>query len=328
MQKKNITGDPKNYITTLEMKSLMPAGFDFSCFQKYKMRGSRKTYYLKKEVSDMLSLLNDKKAEEEISPEPMTLIAYVDGSFNKNTGVYGSGIVLLCDNEVIATKRTMGTKMNSMWNVAGEIAAAATAVKMAEELMPDHLIIRYDCEAIEMWPTGKWKVKEGNEFAAKYVAYMNKKREFDISYEHVKAHTGDVYNEMADDLALTAAGLKTMQQSVPKYEHKDEKIPDDILRIKYQVSNTCIEGIKGFYEKEKHAFKDYAKLRTGRSDNFSQMWKEENFINIISKNAIEYIKELLSEHNDRMSAMRWTARGLDPDDAVRKTKVDNELFTR
>lgn len=331
--KKNIKGDPNNYINTGELKARLPKGYDFSCLQKYRMNGSRKTFYL---ISDVDALLSTIKSEEDIikdrleqpdttvSIPELTLVAYVDGSYNKATKVYGSGIVLLCDNEIIAKKSVSGTKMNEMWNVAGEIAAASIAVKLAEEYMPDHLIIRYDCEAVEMWPTGKWRAK--NEYAEKYINYMNKKRDFDISYEHVKAHSGDKYNEMADDLALEAAGIVKMENTVTEYNGEYEKLADSILTIKYQVSKTCLDKINEFYSKEKHAFKDFAALRLGQSDNFSRMWNETDFCDVLPKEAIKYINTALTEKKDRINALRWTARGLRPDDAVRKTNVDKELF--
>ena len=35
--KKNIKGDPSNYINTGELKSRLPKGYDFSCLQKYSL---------------------------------------------------------------------------------------------------------------------------------------------------------------------------------------------------------------------------------------------------------------------------------------------------
>ena len=324
MKRKDIKGDLREYVTTLKMKEMLPKGYDTSCLQKYKLMGSRKTYYSLADIQAILDDLTSSKMNDIAITEDLTIIAYVDGSFNKETKVYGSGIVLLEGDNVITTKQTHGTKMNAIWNVAGEISAAAGAVKLAEEFMPDHLIIRYDYEGIEKWATGQWKAK--NDFTAKYAEFMNKKRDFDISYEHVKAHTGDKYNEMADDLALEAAGVKKMQERVPEYNKTDDKIPEDMLRIKYQVCTTCLEGIKAFYSLDKHAFKDYAKLRTGQSDNFSKMYTKEEFEPILSAEAMAYILTCLDNKNDALNAMRWTARGLNADDAVRKANVDKELY--
>ncbi len=223
---------PENYITTLQAQSRLKEGKTLDGIQKYKMLGSRKTYYLLDDLTDILADTTSKKTatpekeseskkqdrpqdppvlvtkaqEENISEMPeLTLFAYVDGSYNKGLKIYGSGAIIVHDGEVLAATKETGKKMNSMWNIAGEIAAAAIAVKLAEQFMPDHLVIRYDCEAVEKWPTGKWSIK--NDYARKYVDFMHRKRPFDIRYEHVKAHSGDRFNDLADKMASQAAGF-------------------------------------------------------------------------------------------------------------------------
>ena len=332
MIKKLITDD-KKYITTAQTREYIKPPLSLSGLQKYKRSGSRKTFYALDDIMAYVSANEvSSKTNEDVKKSTghvddiLTLIAYVDGSYNKETKTYGSAAIITCDGTILVSKSEKGTRMNSMWNVAGEIAAAAIAVKLAEEFMPDHLIIRYDCEAIEKWPTGQWQVK--NDYAAQYVKFMNKERAFDIVYEHVKAHTGDKYNEMADDMALKAAGVKTMQERFETYAHTDEKISNFTLSMQYQVSASCLKGIDDFYKKEKHAFKDYAALKVGNGDNFSRMWEENDFIEILPKHALDYIKKCLVERRDRLNAMRWMARGLRADDAVRKICVDNEIFSK
>ena len=336
MKKLQLIGDPKNYISTLQAKALLSKGKSnegLEGLQKYKSSGSRKTFYLKEDVvkragistqSDETDKEIDNAPETEYSP--FTIEAYVDGSFDKKTGIYGSAAILVHDGQIIAKKSSKGTKMNSMWNVAGEIAAAAMAVSLAEEFLPDHLVICYDCEAIEKWPTGQWRIK--NEYARKYVDFMNRKRNFDICYRHVKAHTGDEFNEMADDMALKAAGITPMSTQRKEFTGEYKTIPVDVLRMKYRVNPNCTLGIAEFYEKEKHAFKDYAALRIGSGDNFSSMWEMERFKGILTEDSLAYIKECLSNESDRINACRWAARGLNPYDAVQKITVDREIYSK
>ena len=339
MKKKMIMCPADNYITTGEAKALLQDKESLGTLQKYSVKGSRKTYYFKE---DVMALISDKK--KEITPkenktksstetgqmpayknDELNLEAYVDGSYNKQTGVYGSAVIMLSKGEVVAIKTSHGKKMNSMWNVAGEIAAAALAVKLADELMTDSLVIKYDCEAIEKWPTGAWRIK--NEYAAQYVDFMNKKRPFSIAYDHIKAHTGDKYNELADDMAQRAAGL------VPECDAKavkiaQNKIDEDVLRVKYQVKDSCIKAIKSFYEKDKHSFKDYVELKAGTGDNFSSMWSQKEFEGIISDDASSYVNDTFSEENDILNAFRWIARGLDVNDAIKKVNVNNEIYKK
>ena len=65
------------------------------------------------------------------------------------------------------------------------------------------LILRYDYEGIEKWSSGEWKAK--NVLTKRYVDFMKDKSNFvQISYQKVKAHSGDYYNEEADRLAKAA----------------------------------------------------------------------------------------------------------------------------
>ncbi len=336
MKKKDITLDPKYYMTTIQARAKLPNGFDMSVFQKYRMRGSKKTYYLIEDINKAVSdntqdevqetakkSIPEPPKEPEVLPE-LTLVVYVDGSYNKETGVYGSAAILIHDDEVLAQKSTNGCKMNSMWNIAGEIAAAALGVRMAEEYMPDHLIIRYDCEAIAKWPTGQWQIK--NDFAHQYVKYMHRKRPFDISYEHVKAHTGDKYNEMADSLATKAAGMKPLSEVQLKLECIKEGIDAKALLKEYKVSRNCYLSIKEFYRNDKHSGNDYARIRAAGNDAFSEMYSIEDFSEVLTQSAIEYISNRFDAPRERNNALRWACRGLDADDAIKKAMDDRDRY--
>lgn len=334
MKKIPIKDDPSKYITTSKARELAGKNASLEGIQKYSVRGSRKTYYYIEDIRKIADISENKPSEEETAKEKtqdekkeetkLFLEAYVDGSFNKETGVYGSAVIMVNEGEVIAVKTSNGRKMNAMRNVAGEISAAALAIKMAEEFLADALIIKYDYEGIEKWATGAWRAK--NEYTQQYAAFMNRKRAFKLSFEHVKAHTGDKYNELADDMAIRAAGLKpeyTEESSI-----KEEKIPEDILRMKYQVKDSCLKSIKEFYSKEKHAFKDYISIKAGTGDNFSKWWNIDDYKEIVSESAISYICGKFSDNTDIVNALRWTARGLDPQDAVKKVNVNNEIYAK
>lgn len=347
MKKLEMRYKPQFYVSTYQAKAMLPKNTSISSLQKYKKQGSRRTFYLKEDVELLAGVLkelaaqknsaikNEPTTNEESDKAPITetkednesftIEAYVDGSFDKKTGIYGSAAILVSDGQILAKKSSNGTEMNSMWNVAGEIAAAAMAVSLAEELMPDHLIICYDCEAIEKWPTGQWSIK--NEYARKYVNFMNKKRIFDIRYKHIKAHSGDKYNEMADDMAIEAAGI-TQNDPIKPFTGEYRALPVNVLRTDYQVKPACTMSITEFYAKEKHAFKDYLSLKVGESDAFSSMKNMDEFRNILSSDIIDYIEESLSDISDRLNACRWVARGLAPYDAAKKATVDREVFSK
>ena len=133
------------------------------------------------------------------------LLAYVDGSFDVAIGKYAFGCVILTpDGEII---RESGNGDNpealAIRNVAGEMLGAMTAVRWAIKNGYDMIELRYDYEGIEKWATGAWNAK--NALTQKYAEYMQRqKRYIKISFQKVKAHSGDYYNEEADKLAKEA----------------------------------------------------------------------------------------------------------------------------
>lgn len=137
------------------------------------------------------------------------LIAYVDGSFNAKTKEYGYGCVIIENQKVI--KQLSGKGNNEeyalMRNVAGEILGSLHAIKFALEKGESFICIYYDYEGIEKWATKQWKAnKRGTMEYVKAIESFQTK--IDISFIKVLAHSGDLYNEMADALAKKAVGIR------------------------------------------------------------------------------------------------------------------------
>lgn len=146
--------------------------------------------------------------QEDDSKCHMGLCAYVDGSFNAEKGIYGSGAVILYDNEIIdKIKRTGNSEiLVPMRNVSGEIAASVAAMRYAVENGYDSITVFHDYEGIAKWCTGEWKTeKDGTKMYKRF--YDSVKDKIKVSFVKVAAHTGVEYNEMADRLAKEAAGI-------------------------------------------------------------------------------------------------------------------------
>lgn len=131
-------------------------------------------------------------------------VAYVDGSYNAATGEYGCGVVFLADGEEIHLSRK-GTdeELAAMRNVAGEILGAELAMKRAVELGFQRICIYHDYQGIASWCLGEWKTNR--EGTRAYKAYFDSIRDMlEIRFVKVKGHSGDRYNDMADQLAKQA----------------------------------------------------------------------------------------------------------------------------
>lgn len=137
------------------------------------------------------------------------LIAYVDGSYNVKTKEYGYGCVLLEGQNVIEQFYGKGSHVDyvSMRNVAGEILASEKAIQYAIEHHYSLICIYYDYEGIEKWATKQWKAnKVGTQAYQNFIE--NSKNHIHISFMKVVAHSGDMYNEIADQLAKKAVGIQ------------------------------------------------------------------------------------------------------------------------
>lgn len=141
--------------------------------------------------------------------DDLTLLAYVDGSYNIKTKEYGYGCVLIEGQQVIQQLLGKGNipEYSSMRNVSGEILGCMKAIAYAIDHHYESICIYYDYEGIEKWATGLWKANK--EQTQNYVKTINDmKKKIDIYFQKVLAHSGDYYNEVADGLAKKAVGIK------------------------------------------------------------------------------------------------------------------------
>lgn len=138
----------------------------------------------------------------------MNAKAYVDGSYNAATRVYGAGAVLFLggDNKPILLSQSGNHPafVNSR-NVAGEVMAAILVIEACKRIPGlGELTIYYDYAGIECWANGNWRA---NTVLSREYRDAVRSLPFKISFRKVKAHSGDLNNEKADRLAKEACGL-------------------------------------------------------------------------------------------------------------------------
>ena len=128
-------------------------------------------------------------------------IAYVDGSYNVSTQEYSCGVVFITEGEEIhIARKGENRELASMRNVVGEILGAELAMKKAVELGIRKLDIYHDYQGIASWCLGEWKTnKEGTRAYKEY--FDSVKQQVEIHFVKVKGHSGDKYNDRADEMA-------------------------------------------------------------------------------------------------------------------------------
>ena len=126
-----------------------------------------------------------------------SVYAFVDGSYNVATHVYGYGGFLIHDGiKEVLQGSDKDAEMAAMRNVAGEICGSMAAIRKA---------VYYDYMGIERGATGAWKCnKKGTAAYRDYVASV--RNVIVIRFVKVKGHSGIDGNEEADMLAKQAVG--------------------------------------------------------------------------------------------------------------------------
>lgn len=180
------------------------AGYSGAEFRSFENR-EEALAFLEMKTAGNVSKDKEKEAKGEVEVPEHMVIAYVDGSFEKNIGRYAFGCVILTPDGKEIRKSGSGSDPAGVKirNVAGEMLGAMNAVRWAKEHDYPAVEIRYDYEGVEKWVTGVWRAK--TPLTSKYAAYMQEmEKTIRISFCKVAAHTGNHYNEEADQLAKSA----------------------------------------------------------------------------------------------------------------------------
>ena len=139
----------------------------------------------------------------------MIVKAYVDGSYDKERGVYGSGIVFLDEKETKVLREIYfggnDPLWASAWNVAGELQAVLHAAGVAANTEDvTKLIVYHDYEGSAKFATGEWG-KDPRKLKPVSRAYQTVIRQLmekiTIEFIWTKGHSGNKWNDLADFLA-------------------------------------------------------------------------------------------------------------------------------
>ena len=140
----------------------------------------------------------------------MKIKAYVDGSYNATKNIYGSGIVIIFPDGTIIKKSLSGnnSELAAMRNVAGEILGAQYVMEYCVDNNIKELELYYDYTGIEYWCTGEWKAnKKETQYYKDFYNYVVTGT-VDVKFTKIKAHSGNTFNDIADELAKIAAEIE------------------------------------------------------------------------------------------------------------------------
>lgn len=185
-------------------------GFPGAEFKGFATLNEAEKYYgISETQSKNLQPENNTKSHSELDEimvckpqKESALVAYVDGSYEHSLLKYAFGCIFITYDGIVYLQNGSGKDPETakQRNVSGEMLGAMYAAGFALKNGYSELEIRFDYEGIEKWVTGAWKAK--NELTQKYRDYMQGLRQkLSITFTKVAAHTGVVFNELADQMA-------------------------------------------------------------------------------------------------------------------------------
>ena len=157
-----------------------------------------------KTLSEAEAFLERNEEKNENIEEVNGVYAYIDGSFDRVSGIYGSGVVIVDGDEKYEYKHA-GNREDyaQLHNVAGELEAAKFVMWYAVDKKIKEITLFYDYQGIEAWAVGDWKANLP--YTQDYVKFYNKvKTAVKVNFVKVKAHAGIELNELVDSLAKDA----------------------------------------------------------------------------------------------------------------------------
>lgn len=133
------------------------------------------------------------------------LEVYTDGAYSSSRKQGGVGIVFLKDGKKIGQYAKMyPNTTNNQMEISAMLIALKTIAKMNDV---SEIIVHTDSQYVIGCASEGWKRKKNQQLWAQYdeVAKTLFEKNIALKFQWVHGHNGDKYNEIADDLAVTAS---------------------------------------------------------------------------------------------------------------------------
>jgi len=209
-----------DFVSNKEVKDLILCSWD-ECLKYVKgAKGAKyKSFKTRQEAEDYLEKDSGVRKKESGEYPVDCLHIYVDGSFSTESERYAYAFVAV-RNDVIVNIENGISKDNSqkkLRQIAGELEAACRAVMYAYSQGEKKVAVFHDYAGISHHALGTWERKDQS--SKKYHEIMNKlmsENGMEIIFVKTDGHSGDIYNEMADNFAKLPLKIK-LNTAVDKY---------------------------------------------------------------------------------------------------------------
>lgn len=143
----------------------------------------------------------------------MAIIAYTDGSSLGNPGPGGYGTILMDTEKLVKKEWSQGYRLTT--NNRMELMAVIVALEKLKKPKTEIRIYtdsKYVCDAVEKkWVFG-WEKKgfKGKKNPDLWQRFLIQYRKHKVSFQWVKGHAGNEFNERADQIAVAAANSNNL----------------------------------------------------------------------------------------------------------------------
>ena len=171
-----------------------------------------KSFTNEQEANDYINKFNTQlettaleQGDENLHTNLNTIDAYVDGSYDAVKRMYSYGIVLVKNGEIIEKHWLSDDdeRYVESFQIAGEVFGALKAIELAKAQKYEMITIYYDYMGIEKWATRESKAKK-NVPTDSILLFDQVSNGIKVNFQKVKAHSGNEFNEIVDQLAKRA----------------------------------------------------------------------------------------------------------------------------
>lgn len=170
--------------------------------------GEMKGFYDREKAQAWINEIAEKPTHRDLTD--LNVVAYTDGSYNRKTGAYGSGVVITRHNKIIAEMAVMGMdeEFQKSTHAPGELFAVLMAIQWAIDHGCNEVEICHDFSTASKLAMGLCRATApvSREYNRRYIELAEVIGDDAISFRKIKAHSGNPGNARADQLARYACG--------------------------------------------------------------------------------------------------------------------------
>jgi ribonuclease HI len=240
-------------VKNAEVKDLILESWD-ECLKYVKgVKGAKyKSFKSREEAEEYLSGTQENIRKDKGDYPSDCLHVYVDGSYSVESEKYAYAFVAVRDDVIVHIQYGISkdTSKKQLRQIAGELEASTMAALYASSIGEKKVAIFHDYAGIYHHAAGTWERKDAS--SKEYYETMNRlmtEKGLEIVFVKTDGHSGDIYNEIADNFAKLPLGIK-LNTAVDKHLKEQSITVDseelweklrDIVRLS-SLANVRIKG--------------------------------------------------------------------------------------